>query len=188
LFGVGPGVLLCLINRFPHKGAKKDERYSVIRTNLAILAIVGVASLSMGLRTYLLIQLSIILIAGTVGVWLFYVQHQFEGIYWARHGDWDPIRASLEGSSCYKLPKVLQWFTGNIGLHHVHHVHAGIPNYNLQQCYHDIPALQAVEPLTIRKSLKSLWLHLWDEDQQQLVGLRSLKRRPARARSPYVAS
>ncbi len=180
LFGVGPGVLLGLLNRFPHKGAKKQEHYSVILTNLAILAIVGVASLTIGLRTYFLIQLSIILIVGTVGVWLFYVQHQFEGVYWARHGDWDPMRASLEGSSFYKLPKVLQWFTGNIGLHHVHHVQPRIPNYNLQQCYDDTPALQAVEPLTIRTSLKSLWLNLWDEERQELVGFRSWKKRPGR--------
>ena len=188
LFGISPGVLLCLINRFPHKGAKKQEHYSVIRTNLAILAIVGVASLTVGLRTYLLIQLSIILITGTVGVWLFYVQHQFEGVYWARHGDWDPMRASLEGGSCYKLPKVLQWFTGNIGLHHVHHVQPRIPNYNLQRCYDGVPALQAVEPLTIRKSLKSLRLNLWDEDHQKLVGFHSLKKRLGGGRSPYSAS
>jgi omega-6 fatty acid desaturase (delta-12 desaturase) len=182
LFGIGPGVLLCLVNRFSHKGAKKREHYSVILTNLSILAIVGVASLTIGLRTYFLIQLSVILVAGTIGVWLFYVQHQFEGLYWARHGDWDPMRASLEGSSCYKLPKVLQWFTGNIGLHHAHHVQPSIPNYNLQQCYDDIPALQAVERLTIRKSLKSLWLNLWDEDQHKLVGFHSLKKRPGGAK------
>jgi omega-6 fatty acid desaturase (delta-12 desaturase) len=111
---------------------------------------------------------------------MFYVQHQFEGarqpegIYWARHQDWDPIRAALEGSSYYKLPKVLQWFSGNIGLHHVHHLRPRIPNYNLQQCHNEIPALQAVEPLTLGRSFKSLWLNLWDENAQQLVSFRSI--------------
>jgi omega-6 fatty acid desaturase (delta-12 desaturase) len=133
--------------------------------------------LTIGLRTYVLVQLPIILIGTTVGVWLFYVQHQFEGVYWARHEAWDPMRAALEGASYYKLPKVLQWFTGNIGLHHIHHVRPRIPNYNLQQCYDEVPAMQAVEPLTMRKSLKSLGLHLWDEEQQKLVGFRSLRAR-----------
>ena len=91
-----------------------------------------------------------------------------------------PIRASLEGSSYYKLPKVLQWFTGNIGLHHIHHLRPGIPNYNLQQCLDEVPALQTVKPLTFWRSLTSLWLHLWDETEQKLVSFRSLKRRAIR--------
>jgi omega-6 fatty acid desaturase (delta-12 desaturase) len=167
-----------IAQRFSHKGARKRERYSVVFTNLAILAIIGLASLTIGLQAYVLIQLPVMLIAGAIGVWLFYVQHQFERVYWARHEAWDPMRAALEGSSYYKLPKVLQWFTGNIGLHHIHHVRPRIPNYYLQQCYDDIPALQAVEPLTIRKSLKSLWMNLWDEKQQKLVSFRSLKALP----------
>jgi omega-6 fatty acid desaturase (delta-12 desaturase) len=147
----------------------------VILTNLALLAIVAVASLTMGFRTYALIQLPILLVAATVGVWSFYVQHQFEGVYWARHEAWDPVRAALEGSSYYKLPQVGKWFTGNIGLHHIHHIRPRIPNYNLQRCYDEVPALQAVEPLTIRKSLRSLRMNLWDERQHKLVRFRSLK-------------
>ena len=176
MFGLGPTVMLFIAQRFSHKGARKAERSSVILTNLAILVIIGAASLTIGLWTYLLIQLPIMLIAGTSGVWLFYVQHQFEGVYWARHADWDPMRAALEGSSYYKLPRVLQWFTGNIGLHHIHHVRPLIPNYNLQKCYDEISALQAVEPLTIRRSLKSLRMNLWDEKKQKLVSFRSMKR------------
>jgi omega-6 fatty acid desaturase (delta-12 desaturase) len=181
MFGLGPGAIFLITHRFAHKGAKKHQRYSVYLTNLAIAAIIALASLTIGLRTYVAVQLPIILIGTTVGVWLFYVQHQFEGVYWARHEAWDPMRAALEGASYYKLPKVLQWFTGNIGLHHIHHVRPRIPNYNLQQCYDEVPAMQAVEPLTIRKSLKSLGLHLWDEDQQRLVGFRSLRMRPRAA-------
>jgi acyl-lipid omega-6 desaturase (Delta-12 desaturase) len=113
--------------------------------------------------------------AATLGVWLFYIQHQFEGVYWARHEEWDPIRASLEGASYYRLPKLLQWFSGNIGIHHLHHLRPGIPNYNLQRCYDAIPEIQKVRPVTIRNSLKSLRLHLWDEERRVLVSFGSLK-------------
>jgi omega-6 fatty acid desaturase (delta-12 desaturase) len=181
MFGLGPGAVFLLTHRLPHKGAGKRQRYSVYITNLAIAAIIGLASLTIGLRTYVAVQLPIFLIGFAAGVWLFYVQHQFEGVYWARHEAWDPMRAALEGASYYKLPKVLQWFTGNIGLHHIHHVRPRIPNYNLQQCYDEVPAMQAVDPLTMRKSLKSLRLHLWDEGQQKLVGFRSLRARPRAA-------
>ena len=173
-FGLGPGIIFLITHRFSHKGAGKRQRYSVVLTNLAILAIVAVASVTIGFRTYVLVQLPIILIGATAGVWLFYVQHQFEEVYWARHEAWDPWRAALEGASYYKLPRVLQWFTGNIGLHHIHHVRARIPNYNLQRCYDKVPAMQAVEPLTIRKSLRSPWLDLYDEEQQKLVSFASL--------------
>ena len=174
-FGLGPGYYFLLRNRIPTKGAKKRDVYSIIFTNLAILAIAAVASLTIGFKAYVLVQLPILLIAATIGVWLFYIQHQFEGAYWARHEEWDPMRAALEGASYYKLPKVLQWITGNIGIHHVHHVRPGIPNYHLQQCCNDIPALQAVRPLNIRNSLKSLRLNLWDEKRKKLVSFRVLR-------------
>ena len=175
LFGPGPVILFLIINRFPTSGAKRQDRISVLITDLGILAVMGLAGLTIGLRTYLLIQLPIILVASSVGMWLFYVQHQFEGVYWARHGNWDPMRVALEGSSYYQLPRVLQWFTGNIGLHHVHHVRPRIPNYRLQQCFDGTPALQAVRPLTLRGSLRSLRLNLWDEAQHKLVSFRALE-------------
>lgn len=175
MFGLGPTIIFLIAQRFPHKGARKRERDSVIITNLAILTILVLASVTIGIRTYLLIQIPIMLIAGAVGVWLFYVQHQFEGVYWARHEDWDPVKAALGGSSYYKLPKVLQWFTGNIGLHHIHHLRPLVPNYNLQKCYDEVPAMQSVEPVTLRSSLNSLWLKLWDEDHQKMISFRTLK-------------
>jgi omega-6 fatty acid desaturase (delta-12 desaturase) len=178
LFSVIPLVLFLIIQRFPSQGAKKRERNSVIYTNLAILAIIVVMSLALGFKNYLLIQLPIIIMAASAGMWLFYVQHQYEDVYWARQRSWDLTSSGLEGSSYYKLPKVLQWIVGNIGLHHIHHVRANIPNYNLQRCYDEVPALQTVTPLTIRKSLKSLWLNLWDEQKQKLVSFRSIKRLP----------
>jgi acyl-lipid omega-6 desaturase (Delta-12 desaturase) len=175
LFGPGAALLFLFFQRFSSKGAGKRERNSVVFTNLALLVIIAVASLTIGFQTYVLIQLPIILIGGTLGLWLFYVQHQFENVYWARHDVWDPLRVALEGSSYFKLPKILQWFSGNIGLHHIHHVRPNIPNYHLQQCYADIPAFQAVKPLSIRTSLKSLRFSLYDEEQKKLISFRALK-------------
>jgi len=185
MFGLAPACLSLILQRIPHRMAGKRECYSVIFTDLAIAAIIGVASVTIGVRTYLMIQLPIMLIAGTIGVWLFYVQHHYEGVYWARHQDWDPMRAALEGSSYYKLPGMLQWVTGNIGLHHIHHLRPRIPNYNLQQCYDDMPVMQAVEPLTIRRSLKSLRMNLWDEKEHKLVSFRSMRTRPAPRKFPW---
>ena len=178
MLGIGPFYVFLIANRFATKNAKRRERQSVWITNLALLAIILVASQTIGLRTYLLIQLPVILIAATGGIWLFYVQHQFEGVYWARHEEWNPIKASLQGSSYYKLPKIVQWFTGNIGLHHIHHIRPRIPNYNLQRCYDETPAFQSVKPITLRSSLRSLWLNLYDEQSGKLVSFRALKTLP----------
>ena len=175
MLGLGPTAIFLITARFSHRGARKEERLNVLFTNLAILAVILIFSFTIGLRTYLLIQLPIIFISGVIGIWLFYVQHQFEGVYWARQEVWDPLKAALQGSSYYKLPRVLQWFTGSIGLHHIHHIQPRIPNYNLQKCCEAIPELREVHPLTLRRSLKSLWLNLWDEKQQKLVSFRSLK-------------
>lgn len=174
LFGPGSVLLFLFFQRFPTKGAGKKERRSVLRTNMAILFVIGIASWTVGLRTYLLIQFPLILIAGSLGLWLFYIQHQFENVYWARHGSWDPIKVALEGSSYFKLPQILQWFTGNIGLHHIHHVRPNIPNYNLQQCQDEIPAFRSIKAITLKTSLRSLYLALCDEKNQKLVSFRSL--------------
>jgi len=175
LFGPGAALLFLFFQRFTTKGAGKRERQSVYLTNVALLVIIAVASSTIGFQTYLLIQLPVILIGASIGLWLFYIQHQFESVYWARNESWDPMKVALEGSSYFKLPKILQWFSGNIGLHHIHHVRPSIPNYNLQQCYDEIPAFQAVVPLTIRTSLKSLRLSLYDEEHKRLIRFRSLK-------------
>lgn len=177
-FGLGPIFMFLISHRLTYKEGKRRHRVSVYLTNLSLLAIVLVASLTIGLRTYLLIQLPILLIGGAAGIWLFYIQHQFDGVYWARHEVWDPIKAGLEGSSYYRLPKILQWFTGNIGLHHIHHLRLRIPNYNLQRCFDRVPAMQAVKPLTIVDSLKCVRLNLWDEKRQMLVSFRSLRPLP----------
>ena len=177
LFVLGPFFVFIVGQRFSQRGMPRRERNSVIITNLALLAIAVAAGLTIGLRTYLIIQLPVMLIAGSAGLWLFYVQHQFEGVYWVRHEEWDAVKAALEGSSYYRLPKLLQWFSGNIGLHHIHHLRARIPNYHLQRCYDEMPPLH-VRPLTLRGSLKSLWLNLYDEERGKLVGFRALRRQP----------
>jgi acyl-lipid omega-6 desaturase (Delta-12 desaturase) len=181
LLGIGPTYYFLLRNRWPSKGAHRQDVHSVIYTNIAIAAVVALASFTIGFKTYLLVQLPILILAATFGVWLFYIQHQYEGVYWARHDDWDPWTAAIEGASYYQLPKVLQWLSGNIGYHHVHHARPSIPNYHLQQCYDEIPELQRVNPVTVRSSLKSIRLNLWDEDQHRLVSFASLKgRSPAK--------
>lgn len=175
MFGIGPAYYFLLRNRLPSKGAKRIDWISVLATNLAIAAIIVVASLTVGLRTYLLVQLPVVLMAATLGVWLFYIQHQFEGVYWARHEAWDPWRVVVAGASFYRLPQPLQWLTGNIGFHHVHHMRPGIPNYNLERCYHEVPELQAVSPITLLSSLKSLRQNLYDEERQRMVSFREAR-------------
>jgi omega-6 fatty acid desaturase (delta-12 desaturase) len=175
LFGLIPIALFLVVQRFTSAGAGKRERFSVVVTNLAIVAVIALMSFTIGLQTYLMIQLPIIFIAAGTGMWLFYVQHQYEDVYWSRQPTWDMTQAGLDGSSYYQMPKILQWIVGNIGLHHIHHLRANIPNYNLQRCYDDIPTLQTVQPLTIRKSLNSLWLNLWHEEGQKLVSFGWLK-------------
>jgi omega-6 fatty acid desaturase (delta-12 desaturase) len=178
LLGVGPWFTFLIAQRFTSPGSRPRERASVYATNLMILAIIGVMWATIGINAYVLIQLPVMLVAGLVGVWLFYIQHQFDGTYWERHGEWDYVTAALNGSSYFKLPKVLQWFTGNIGLHHIHHLSSRIPNYALQQCMDENPMFQDVTTITLGSSLKSLRLNLWDESQQRLVGfghLRSLR-------------
>ncbi len=174
LFGPGSLVLFLVLQRFSKRGAARRERMSVVATNAALSLVVAAAIWTIGFWTYLLIQLPVLLIGGGVGLWLFYVQHQFENAYWVRQESWDPMRVALEGSSYFKLPKILQWFTGNIGLHHVHHVRPSIPNYNLQRCHDEVPALAAVHAITFETSIRSLRLGLYDETQKKLVTFRSL--------------
>jgi len=128
-----------------------------------------------GIKAYVLIQLTAMMVAGSAGVWLFYVQHQFEGVYWERGDDWDYTSAGLQGSSFYKLPKILQWFSGNIGYHHIHHLSPRIPNYNLARCHKADPLFQKVKPVTLFSSMKSFTFRLWDEQRKKLVGYRHLR-------------
>lgn len=178
MFGLGPSFVFLVTHRFAHKNAGQRERASVRWTNVALLAIVTILSLLIGLKEYLLVQMPIMVIGGAAGVWLFYIQHNFEGVYWRRHAQWEFVAAGLQGSSYYRLPKLLQWFTGNIGFHHIHHLNPRIPNYFLETCQRSIPLFQNVKPLTLRDSLRSLSLRLWDEQQQRLVGFAEVRAGP----------
>ncbi len=175
LFVLAPLFLFLIRQRFPAAKANKRERHSVYWMNLAILGMAMGLCLIFGLKEYVLIQLIITAVAGGAGVWLFYVQHQFEDVYWERGEDWDYTRAALEGSSFYKLPKILQWFSGNIGFHHIHHLSARIPNYNLERCHDADPLFQSVKPITLLPSFKSFTFRLWDEQRRKLVGYRHLR-------------
>ena len=169
LIGLGALFIFLLSNRLPTRRVKRKERMSVLYTNLLIIAVFLVAAQVIGWRTYLLIPLPVLWLAGVAGIWLFYVQHQFEGGYWARKSEWEPLRAAMEGSSFYRLPAMLRWFSSNIGYHHVHHLSPRVPNYHLKKCYDTVPALQAKAPITIVKSLSYIRLKIWDEDRQKMV-------------------
>ncbi len=173
MFTIGSTFVFLIAHRFPYKTTGKRERNSVYWTNLAILGIIALAWATIGWQAYFLVQLPIIILGSTAGVWMFYVQHQFEETYWERHENWSYESAALEGSSFYKLPKVFQWITGNIGFHHVHHLSPRIPNYNLEAAHNDNPIFQEVEPLTFLESLRCLSLRLWDEEKRIMVGFES---------------
>jgi acyl-lipid omega-6 desaturase (Delta-12 desaturase) len=175
LLVIGAPVVFLFAHRFYRKGVGRRERNSVLWTNLALLGIILISSLTIGLKAYLMVQLPIIWLASMGGVWLFYVQHQFEGVYWRRHEQWDYLESALMGASFYKLPRILQWFTGSIGFHHLHHLAPRIPNYNLEKCHADNPVFQGVKTLTLLSSMRSLRLRLYDEERGRLIGFRELK-------------
>jgi acyl-lipid omega-6 desaturase (Delta-12 desaturase) len=169
MFGIGAILIFLITNRFTRKNFSRRERISVYVTNLGILALATGISLLIGFKSYILIQLPIIYFASASGVLLFYLQHQFPDVHWYRDEKWDYSTVAITGASYLKLPKVLQWFSGNIGFHHIHHLSSKIPNYNLEKCHNENELFKQVVPVTFRTSLKSLKLRLWDEQGQQLV-------------------
>jgi len=174
LFGVGSLYIFVLKNRFASKDSDKKERLNVYFTNVALLSLFVVMSWAIGFFTFLIIQLIIIYLAATAGLWLFYLQHQYEEVTWVRNTNWNYRKLALEGSSFVKFPKLLQWFSGNIGYHHIHHINSRIPNYKLEKCYRENEVFNKVEPVTFVKSLKTLKLRLWDENLQKLVGFKGI--------------
>jgi acyl-lipid omega-6 desaturase (Delta-12 desaturase) len=174
LLVIGPLIVFAAAERIPPAKGRR-EIASVWWTNLALAVIVTLMGLTFGWRAYLITQLLVLLFGTSAGVWLFYVQHNFEGVYWERHAQWDYFKASLQGSSFYKLPAVLQWFSGNIGFHHIHHLGSKIPNYNLPKAYKENPVFH-VKPLTLLESLKSLKWRVYDEAERRLAGWEVLKR------------
>lgn len=173
---IAPLFLFLVLERFPRKNAPRAERVATWWTNLALVGLVAGMCAIFGASTYLPLQLGIMSIAMGAGVWLFYVQHQFEDTYWAKNADWDFGAAALAGSSFCKLPRVLQWFSGNIGFHHIHHLAPRVPNYNLERCHEAIQALGAqVREVTLWSGMKALRLQLWDEATNRLVSFREAR-------------
>src|SRR5262249_51037353 len=173
---VGPAYQFLLRHRLPASvpPGSRRERASVVGTNLALLGVVGVMSAGIGWMRFAAIELPVACLGASIGVWLFYVQHQFEGTYWAHDADWHFESAGISGSSYYDLPAILHWCTGNIGFHHIHHLCPRIPNYRLRESHRAHLGLARVTRLTFRESLRSFRLHLWDEKQQKLVGFGDL--------------
>jgi acyl-lipid omega-6 desaturase (Delta-12 desaturase) len=174
MFGLGPAYMFMINQRTPiawFQAPRKKGRRSLLLTDLALILYWGAFAVLFGLDNVLKVQIPVNIIAGTIGVWLFYVQHNFEDTYWRLHPEWDYTQAALQGSSYYKLPKILQWFSGNIGLHHIHHLSPRIPNYLLEQAHRENPEFQNVPTLTLKKSFEILTsrLALWDESGNKMV-------------------
>lgn len=176
MFGVGALLLFLVRYRLPIGLKGSRERASVWKTNAGLLFMTVVMSSIFGVKEYLIIQLMVISMAASAGVWLFYVQHQFDGVYWERDESWDYLTAALKGSSAYMLPRVIQWFTGNIGFHHIHHLSPRIPNYYLEKCHNENELFRQVKELTFLESLRSLSFRLWDEEKKKLTGFRGIRR------------
>jgi omega-6 fatty acid desaturase (delta-12 desaturase) len=171
MFGVGPAWLILLRLRIPRGSPWRRWRdwISIVGTDAALAALVFVLVFFLGPIPVLLGCLPVILLAATIGVWLFYIQHQFEHAYWEARPSWDFQAAALRGSSFYDLPRILHWMTGNIGFHHIHHLSSRIPNYRLRECHEANPMLQAAPRLTLRESLRCARLALWDPERRKLV-------------------
>ncbi|HLW92579.1 MAG TPA: fatty acid desaturase [Roseiarcus sp.] len=174
MFGLGPPFLFVLQNRLPFGFMRKGPApwVSTMTTNAGIFAAVALLIWAVGLLPFLVVHLPIVLLGATAGVWLFYVQHQFERTLWDETEAWDAQEAALHGSSHYDLPAALRWFTANIGVHHVHHLSNQIPYYRLQDVLRDHPSLRAIGRITLRRSLACVRLTLWDEDKRRLVSFR----------------
>ncbi len=181
LFFVAPIILFLLIHRFPSHKAKLREQLSVWLTNLGIAAMAFGLIQLFGFWNWLIIQGVTVWVGGAAGIWMFYIQHQFEDAYWETDESWNYTLAALQGSSYYHLPKILQWFTGNIGFHHIHHLNSKIPNYNLEACHKADPIFEEVNIINLLSSLKSINLKYWDEKKRCLISHKELKLRIASA-------
>ena len=184
MFVIGPVFVFIIGYRFDYM-RRKDwtrERRGLLWTNLALLALVTGLSLLIGFKAYVLVQLPIVFLATGVGAWFFFVQHNFEDAYWAQGEAWDYTTAALQGSSYYKLPRILQWFTGSIGFHHIHHLSPKIPNYLLEQAHNENEIFQTPVTLTLISGFKQTGLSLWDEDTKKLISFRQYRKQQQQAR------
>ena len=178
LFGVGPMYIFLIAQRFPLDTFKNGHAgwISVFGTNAALLVFAVLMMYVIGIPAFLVVHLPIVILAAAAGVWLFYVQHQFDETHWSRPPEWNQEQAALHGSSYYDLPQPLMWLTGNIGIHHLHHLSSRIPFYRLPQVLNDFPDLKDVGRITLWQSLKSVNLALWDESAKKLISFREAHR------------
>jgi acyl-lipid omega-6 desaturase (Delta-12 desaturase) len=175
MFGIGPLYVFLVGNRFTKKHMDQRGRMGVYITNAGLFLFGMTMSMLFGFRTFVLIQFPVIYLSGILGFWLFYVQHQFDPMHWSRNSTWDYKKVALEGSSYYKLPRVLQYFTGNIGFHHVHHLSPMIPNYNLSRCHHENQLFREIKPIGFWPSFRTVTFRLWNEKTQEMISFRKLK-------------
>jgi acyl-lipid omega-6 desaturase (Delta-12 desaturase) len=180
MFGIGPIVVLLIQPRVVPRTARARLKHSVMATNITLMLFVATLCQLLGWRAYLLVEVPTIMLAGAVGIWLFYVQHQFEDAYWENGAQWSYADAALRGSSYLKLPKILQFFSGNIGLHHVHHLSARIPNYNLQRAHDENPIFHGVPELSLLDGLRAVRLKLYDQQQGRMVTFAQARRETRR--------
>ena len=169
LFGIAPILLFTIQNRFTKEYMSLREKIYVHLTNLALIAAVAGIIMLIGWKTFLLIQLPVLYIATVHGVWLFYIQHQYRDVLWEEENGWDYKTTALQGSSWFKLPGLLNWFTGNIGYHHIHHLSPRIPNYNLQKCHYENTLFHSVRPITFSSAFESLFLRLYDLKNKRMI-------------------
>ena len=169
LFGLAPILLFTIQNRFTKEYMSLREKIYVHLTNLALIIVIAGIIMLIGWKTFLLIQLPVLYIATVHGVWLFYVQHQYRDVLWEEETGWDYKTTALHGSSWFKLPGILNWFTGNIGFHHIHHLSPRVPNYNLRKCHYENPIFHAVKPLTFFSAFESLFLRLYDVKKKRMI-------------------
>lgn len=173
MLGIGGPYIFLLQNRWFSKHSDRREKMNILFTSFVLAIIITGISLLIGFKSFLLVHMPVLYISTVIGTWLFYVQHQFEGVHWYRNKNWKYNEVALNGSSFYKLPSLIQWFTGNIGFHHVHHLSPMIPNYKLQECHQDNELFSRIKPLSMISSLKSLKLRLWDEKAGKLVSFKN---------------
>ena len=169
MFGLGPLFMVLILNRFNRSDAKKKERINTHLTTLTMAVILGSLIWLTSWQAVLLVYGVTLFIAGSLGIWLFYIQHTYEDSYFEYDTEWDYVKAAVEGSSYYKLPKLLQWVTGNIGFHHVHHLAPRVPNYHLEAAHESIPPLQKATTITLTKSLESIRYKLYDTNNKKFV-------------------
>ena len=186
MFGLGPIYLFLIDNRLNRKGAKGRERTNTHVTNAAVVVLYSLLIWAVGWQAFLLIQLPVLYVSGVLGIWLFYVQHQFEDSYFEDESEWDFVKAAVDGSSYYKLPRVLQWVSGNIGFHHVHHLSPRVPNYHLEKAHEETPPLKHATTITLKSSLQSIRFRLYDKSNKTFVSFKQAKARIKKQRVAFM--